>query len=97
MTYVETDCTFEIQGRTFEAGGAVVTPNYIVAYPAKNNALHDWHGNRIGHWYSVASWPVNSYMGERMHQIEADVKGVTYTGRGFGENMIYKGKRKAGQ
>jgi len=29
-----------------------------------------------------------------MHQIEAIVNSVTYTGRGFGEGMVYRGKRK---
>lgn len=32
-----------------------------------------------------------------MLQIEATVDGVTYTGRGFGEDMVYRGKRKANQ
>lgn len=30
-----------------------------------------------------------------MYQIEATVDGITYTGRGAGVGMIYKGKRKA--
>jgi hypothetical protein len=32
-----------------------------------------------------------------MHQFEARVQGVTYTGRGFGEGMIYRGRAMRGQ
>ena len=80
-----------------EAVGAVVTPDVIVAYPGTGGVLGDWHGNRIGSWEQVASWPVHSWMGSRMFQIEALVDGVLYTGRGFGVGMIYRGKRKAKQ
>lgn len=93
--YVETDCTIEHDGRTFEFGGAVVTPEGIVAYPAEGGVLTDWHGNTLGTWRSVASWPVFSYMGSTMHQIEATVDGTVYTGRGFGIGCIYRGRRKA--
>ena len=47
-TYIETDCTFTHEGRTFEAGGAVVTPDHIIAYPGANGVLTDWHGSAIG-------------------------------------------------
>ena len=95
--YTETDCVFVHGEDRFEAGGAVVTPDAIIAYPAEGGILRDWHGATLGTWRSVASWPVRSYMGTRMHQIETRVDGVTYTGRGFGTGMIYRGKRKAGQ
>lgn len=92
MDYIEQDCTF----KGFEAGGAVVTPDYIVAYPKADGVLGDWHGNPIGTWRTVASWPTpRSYVASRMLQIEATVDGVVYTGRGAGVSMIYKGKRKA--
>jgi hypothetical protein len=35
----------------------------------------------------VGAWRVDSYIGTRMHQITAWIKGVRYTGRGFGEGM----------
>ena len=94
MEYVEADCVFVHEGRSFEAGGAVVTPDLVLAYPGAGGVLADWHGEKLGTWRAVASWPVRSYMGSRMYQIEARVNGTTYTGRGFGEGMIYKGRRK---
>lgn len=30
--YVEQDCTIEHEGKTFEAGGSVVTPEYVIGY-----------------------------------------------------------------
>ena len=94
LPFVEKDCTIEFQGKKFEAGGAFVSETHIIAYPGKNGVLNDWHGNAIGTWKSVRSWKVRSYVGTTMHQIEATVKNTVYTGRGFGEGMIYKGKRK---
>jgi len=93
--YIEKDCTFTFQGKTFEHGGAVVSPEYIIAYPGKDGILTDWHGKPIGTWHAVASWPVYSFIGSHMYQIEAVVDNIIYTGRGFGEGMIYKGKRKS--
>ena len=49
--------------------------------------LTDWEGNKIGSCYLASSWPVNSHVGNRMHQIYAWVDGKEYTGRGFGERM----------
>ena len=95
-TFVETDCKITHEGRTYEAGGAVVTPDRIVAYPGKAGVLNDWHGNPIGTYRIVATWKTpRSYVSSTMHQIEACVAGVTYTGRGAGEGMIFIGKRKA--
>ncbi len=93
--YVERDCCFEHKGRKFCSGGAVVTPDVIIAYPSKDGILTDWHGEQIGRWENVAHWPIFSYMSSTMYQIEARVNGVLYTGRSFGIGMIYRGKRKA--
>ena len=93
--FIETACTFEHEGQTFESGGAVVTPDYLVAYPGEAGRLNDWHGRQLGTWRPVASWRVHSYVGGMMYQIEATVGGVTYTGRGFGVGMLFNGKRKA--
>lgn len=97
MQYVEENCCIEHEGKTFCSGGAVVTTDYIVAYPGKDHILNDWHGNPIGRWETVAKWRIFSYVGSHIHQIEATVDGVRYTGRGFGIGMIYKGKRKVKQ
>jgi hypothetical protein len=94
--YVEQDCTFTHEGTPYTFGGAVITPDRIVAYPAADGVLKTWHGDVIGTWRAVASWPVRSWMGSRMYQIEARALGFTYTGRGFGEGMIYRGRRKSG-
>ena len=94
--YVEKNCCIEHEGRKFCAGGAVVTPAHIVAYPGKGGILNDWHGNPIGTWRTVSRWPIHSWIGSYMHQIEATVNGTLYTGRGFGEGMLYRGKVKKG-
>lgn len=93
--FIETDCTITLEGRTFESGGAVVTPEQIVAYPKENGVLGDWHGNQIGTWRTVATWRTpRSCYSSTMNQIEATVNGVRYIGRGAGVGMIYKGKVK---
>lgn len=84
----------EHDGKEYAARGATVTPEYAVAYPAKGGILCSWGGDMIGRWRATASWPVRSYMGSRMYQIEAVIDGRTYTGRGFGEGMLWKGKAK---
>ncbi len=92
MSYLETDCTFTVGGRTFEAGGAVVTPAYAIGYPAGDgHTLNDWHGRPIG----ICRF--KSQIRHDLYQIEATIDGVTYTGRGGGVNMLWRGKRKAGQ
>lgn len=97
MAYVETGCVFEHDGRSFESGGAVVTAERAIAYPAAGGILNDWHGRPLGAWRATSSWRVNSYMGTRMYQIQARINGVLYTGRGFGEGCIWTGRRMAGQ
>jgi len=92
--FVETNCVVEHEGRKFEAGGAVITDDYIVAYPGKHGELNDWHGNKIGTYRIVSSWRIHSYLSDRMFQIESVVNGIAYTGRGMGINMLYRGKRK---
>lgn len=98
-TRVEHDTFGEIgiiehEGREYAARGATVTPDYATAYPAKGGILCDWSGNQIGRWRAVAWWPVRSYLGSTMYQIEAVIDGRTYTGRGFGEGMLWRGKVK---
>jgi hypothetical protein len=93
--YVEKDCVFTHEGKAFESGGAIVTDDVIIAYPDKDSVLRDWHGKPLGTWRTRSRWRVRSHMGTYMHQIEAIVSGRTYTGRGFGEGMIFRGRRVA--
>jgi hypothetical protein len=93
--YVEENCAVTFEGRTYESGGAYVSPEHIIAYPGSGGILNDWHGRPLGTWRIAATWPTpNSWISRSMHQIEATVDGVTYTGRGRGEGMIFKGRRK---
>src|SRR5258705_7219839 len=46
--YVEQDCTVEHDGKSFTAGGAVVTDEWLIAYPKSGGVLGDWHGHAIG-------------------------------------------------
>lgn len=95
MTYVETDCTIEVEGRTFESGGAMIEDNAIVAYLGKDGVLTDWLGNALGTWRMVAMWKTpNSFVSSYMMQVEATVDGVVWTGRSVGVGMAYRGKRK---
>lgn len=93
--YIEKDCTIKHEGRKFTSGGAFVSQDYIIAYPKENGILGDWHGKPIGSWRTVSTWKTpHSFMSSTMSQIEAIVNGKTYTGRGSGVGMIYKGKAK---
>ena len=94
---IELDCIFEHEGRKFEAGGAVVTPDYLVAYPAADGRLNDWHGNEIGRYTVVSSrravfFGRMSHWGERFYYMRAIVDGQVYSIRGFGVGMIARGK-----
>jgi len=94
--YIERDCTFKHEGQSFEAGGAYIDDSVIVAYPGPDGKLQNWHGATIGTWRATSSWRVNSWIGSKMYQIRATLPdGRTYTGRGFGESMIYRGRRTA--
>ena len=99
-TRVERDAIGEIgiivhEGKEYAARGAEVTPAYAVAYPGKDGILKDWGGKAIGTWRAVASWPMpHAWIAPRMYQIEAVIQGRTYTGRGCGEGMLWRGKIK---
>lgn len=72
--------------------------NEIVAYLGMDGVLTDWHGNAIGTYKIVSSWPTpRSFVSSRQFQVETRVDGITYTGRSAGVGMAYRGKRKAGQ
>lgn len=96
-SYVETDCTIEHEGRKFESGGAVVTDQFITAYLKKGNILTDWHGSQIGTYGVLSSWPIHSYITDRMYSVECFVNGVRYVGRGAGVGMCVNARRSPRQ
>jgi hypothetical protein len=101
-TRIEHDAVGEIgvvvhEGREYAARGATVTATYAAAYPGAGGVLQSWGGEAIGTWRVVASWPVRSYMGSTMYQIEARINGQLFTGRGFGAGMLWRGRLKAVQ
>lgn len=96
--YVETNCIIKHNGKQFEAGGAVITDQYCVGYLCEGNRLSDWHGNTIGNYIITATWKTpHSFVSSTMHQVQAIVNGVAYTGRSAGVGRIFKGKRIANQ
>lgn len=103
--YVETDCTFEFQGKSFTSGGAVVAPDYAIGYPkfereyiGAAGIMDDWHGNKLGECRITGKWSTpRSFISSYYFQIEATINGVKYTGRSAGNGMIWKGKRSKRQ
>jgi hypothetical protein len=96
MLYVEQNCCFEHEGKHFCAGGAAVSDTHCIAYLSADNVLTDWHGQPIGTYRITRTWRTQrSYVSYVMHQVYATVDGKTYTGRGAGVGMVFKGKRVA--
>jgi hypothetical protein len=97
LPYIETNCTIEHNGRKFTCGGAFVSPTHLIAYPADNGRLNDWHGNQIG-TYSITSsreaifFGRRSWMASRYYFMRATVNLQRYSLRGFGKGMIARGK-----
>lgn len=96
---IEQDCTIELGGRAYTSGGAVLTADYAIGYMSGDmSELTTWHGVRMGRARVVASWRTpRSYVSSRQYQVECHILGKWYTGRTVGGNMIWRGKRKAGQ
>lgn len=94
---VEADCTIALEGKTFESGGAAVTPEYAIGYMSNDmKTVTTWHGEHLGNARVTASWRTpRSYVSDRCYQVEAVIDGRKYTGRTGGEGMIWKGKAKA--
>ncbi len=102
--FIERDCIFEHAGRKFESRGAVVTDDYLIAYPSKqiedgSFPLKDWHGNTIGTWRTISTRPAvffgyRSWVGSTYYYMRARLHdGRVYSLRGFGTGMIARGKR----
>lgn len=91
--YVETDCTITHEGRTYESGGAFITPERAVVYTSNNVGGHlapygeltDWHGKKMGTFERVSVWRQGDGV---MYAITADIEGRTYYGRTQGAGMI---------
>jgi len=96
-SYVEQDCTIEHEGRKFTAGGAIVSEQFITAYLGKDGVLTDWHGKQIGTYRVLSSWPIRSYLTDRMYSVECFVNGTRYVGRGCGVGMSVNAKRSSRQ
>ena len=95
--FVERDCAFEFEGKTFEAGGAVVTAQHAIGYLSDDmREIRTWHGDRLGVARVVRSWPMrHSWVSSRQYQVEATINGRTYTGRTMGAGMLWRGRPKA--
>ena len=99
IPFVEESCTFTFQGTEYTAGGAVITEDRIIAYPADGGILQDCHGNTIGRWEELSSRPAvffghHSWMGSRYYYMRAYLPGGRqYSLRGFGVGMIARGRR----
>ena len=102
-TYNEGPACIELKGQKYCADGAHFDGQRIAAYvgarhPKGGFRLTNWKGDTIGRCWITSTWRTpRSSVSSRMHQIEANVSGVVYTGRGCGEGMLYLGKRKAKQ
>jgi hypothetical protein len=86
-------------GREFAAGGAHLDPDNAIGYPkfereyaGATGRIQSWSGEDIGTCRIVSMWPVRSFMGSHMCQIRATINGRSYTGRGMGNGMIWRGK-----
>lgn len=67
------------------------------SYAHGTGKLLSWGGKELGSCRVVRSWrmPLSCYTGSHMYQIEACIAGIWYTGRGFGNGMLWRGKRSA--
>jgi hypothetical protein len=92
-SYVEQDCSLMVHDRTVTAGGAVVTPDLLIAYLGENGVLTDWNGRAIGTYKITHAWRTpNSHVSDKMFQVQATVQGRKYTGRSAGVHMTYRGR-----
>ena len=64
-----------------------------LGYKGRQLVITDWHGKPLGYGRIGSSWPIRSYISDRMYQIYAKINGIEYTGRSCGEGMVWNGKR----
>jgi hypothetical protein len=96
---VETDCTVSHGGQTFEADGATVSPERLIAYIGENHTVTTWKGEPIGTYQTVARWKTpRSYLSSTMEQVEIILNdGTIYTGRTGGIGLSVSARRKRQQ
>lgn len=94
--------TITHNGRDFTSGGAYIDPDRAIGYPkfesdhiGASGVMQSWNGDTLGTASITSSWRINSHWAPRMFQIECVIDGRTYTGRGMGSGMIWRGKRKS--
>lgn len=102
----ETGCVVSFEGREFEAGGAMVTPEYCACYLPNNcgdalgasGAVQDWHGREIGSYTITGRWDTPRGVWSR-YQVSArvNISGRVYNCRGCGAGMILSGRVKKQQ
>jgi hypothetical protein len=81
------------EGKEYAASGSLVTPEYAVGYMSKDmNEIRSWDGKHLGTARVTASWPIRSFISDRMYQVSATIDGIRYTGRTCGAEMIWRGK-----
>ena len=96
LPYREQACTFNHEGRDYTSGGALVTPERLIAYPGKDGVLNDWHGRQIGTYRVISTRRIHSWQGAHYYYMRARVGDAVYSLRGFGPGMIATGKRIKG-
>jgi hypothetical protein len=98
-------------GKEYSAMGAYISDDYVVGYISKaepvegfpnmkpQHWLTTWEGEKIGRAYFVSTWrlSISSYISSTMSQIEVNIAGKVFTGRGYGVGMVWKGKAKKGK
>jgi len=86
---------FTHEGKEYAAGGSLVTPEYAIGYMSRDmRAILSWDGQTLGTARVTASWPIRSFMSDRMYQVSATIEGIRYTGRTCGAGMIWRGKAR---
>ena len=91
MNYFAPDRTVNLEAKKFTLKGAVVTPDYIVAYLGENGQVIDCHRQSLGTYTITSSWRDRHSV--TIYQIRANVGGVTYLCRGKGVGMVFRGRR----
>lgn len=100
--------TIAHNGKEYSAMGAYISDTHVVGYISDQKTvegfpyetqhwLTTWTGDRIGRAYFVHTWRIRSWLSPTMSQIEVNIDGKIYTGRGAGEGMLWRGKIKKGK
>lgn len=93
------ECTIRHEGRCFSARGAEVGGGRATGYlhQADGGAwyLGGFDGRRLGACQITATWRTpRSSLSDIMVQAKCKIDGVWYIGRGAGDGMLWRGKRR---